>query len=63
MLLSLRIFPLDNTNHLQMPVPSIDLEMSQHSLEEGQKITVPENNFNHLVDYESVDNKENKPKM
>jgi hypothetical protein len=47
----------------QQPIPSIALEMSQSTLEEGQKITAPENNFNHLNDYETTNNKENTPKM
>ena len=40
-------------------MPSIDLEMSQQTLEEGQKITTTENNF---VDFESSDSG-SKPKM
>lgn len=52
-----------HANHSPTPIPSVDLEMSQNTLEEGQKISDPANNFNHLMDYKSGDNKENKPKM
>ena len=54
-------FSSDNTNHSEIPVPSVDLEMSQQSFEEKHNTAVPESNFNHLV--ESDDNKESKPKM
>lgn len=41
----------------------IDLEMSQQTLEEGQKTTTLENNFNHLVNNDSAGNETNTPKM
>lgn len=39
--------------------------MTQQSLEEGQKITAPDGNFNHVVDYvdRSENNKKNRPKI
>lgn len=52
----------DNTNPPQAP-PTIDLEMSEPTLEEGQKISARESNFNQLVSNDGENNEENKPKM
>lgn len=43
-------------------IPSIDLEMSQHALEEGQKMNYQERTFDHSAEIVSNSNK-HKPKM
>ena len=48
--------------NVNVPIPSIDLEMSQHAMEEAQKMNFPERTFDNSTDIVSNSNK-NKPKM
>lgn len=48
--------------NVNAPIPSIDLEMTQHTLEEGQKMNYTERSFDNSAEIVSNSNKD-KPKM
>lgn len=51
----------DSTSQPQATL-SIENEMSLQTEEEGQKITAPQNNFNHLVNNDDAGSKQNSPR-